>query len=368
MVTINPQLSASFEETLDRHKLLLTSKIVKDLPPQRLGSVSNLMFVDYLALGYPLVASPVSVNGESWLSGSAIYLVPVRSRQELYDLVANALAEGLSLGLGTDDLRTLASLLQRLLSCGSRVEMVGVLRRWGIPWDHANTLQDTESNLWSSDGDFRRDVPDATASVLEHIGHSLIVDLHDRSSIQHSTTNGEGNSKESADTDYSLDDSTTKAREPQFPDIAQVELVLQPSDGIAGATLTSGPYRGGSPDPETKRQVEAAAIEFVTAWLTSQGFTVEDRQRDNYGYDLLASSAQQNLKVEVKGTDASEPRFFLTRNEWGSRADAEWRLALVTSARSAPTLTFLTGDEVARQFSFEALTWECKPRQSSPGI
>ena len=95
---------------------------------------------------------------------------------------------------------------------------------------------------------------------------------------------------------------------------------------------------------------------------------MEDRQRDNYGYDLLASSAQQNLKVEVKGTDASEPRFFLTRNEWGSRADAEWRLALVTSARSAPTLTFLTGDEVARQFSFEALTWECKPRQSSPGI
>jgi hypothetical protein len=155
--------------------------------------------------------------------------------------------------------------------------------------------------------------------------------------------------------------------------VPTIEVSKPPTKGIephipapltADDTVSIEVCGGDYPDSETRQKVEVAAIEFMMAWLTSRGYVVQDRQRDNCGYDLLATSAQQNLKVEVKGTDASAPRFFITRNEWRSRVDAEWRLALVTSARSTPTLTLLTGEEVERQFSFEALAWECKPRTS----
>ena len=120
---------------------------------------------------------------------------------------------------------------------------------------------------------------------------------------------------------------------------------------------------GGFSDPATRRAVELAAVEFVWTHFESLGYTVHDYQRDNLGYDLLAVKPGSTLKLEVKGTDGVAPRFFLTRNERRCAAqDADWRLVMVTSARTAPQLQVLTIQEVERMFNLDPLAWECTPR------
>ncbi len=117
---------------------------------------------------------------------------------------------------------------------------------------------------------------------------------------------------------------------------------------------------GGFPDPQTRKKVEVAAIAFVIQELTRRGFRVSDHQREDRGYDLLAVSPLSKLLVEVKGTDSSAPRFFLTRNEHRcSTKKAEWRLFVVSEARSAPLLHEYTAAEMHRQFALAPLGWEC---------
>ena len=130
-----------------------------------------------------------------------------------------------------------------------------------------------------------------------------------------------------------------------------LECIDKVSVGVGG---------GGFGDPLTRKEVEEAAVRVVTAELNKKGFVVEDRQRENCGYDLLAISPKEILKVEVKGTDSEIPRFFITRNERASAAvDPEWRLAIVTAARRAPVIHFLTAPEAEKLFLFDALAWEC---------
>jgi len=117
---------------------------------------------------------------------------------------------------------------------------------------------------------------------------------------------------------------------------------------------------GGFADPQTRREIELAAIHYVTRELECEGFAVEDRQRENCGYDLLARRGQEEFLYEVKGTDADVPRFFISRNERNfSKRNQNWRLAIVTSARANPTLLVLTPAEMEAQFTFDCLAWEC---------
>lgn len=120
---------------------------------------------------------------------------------------------------------------------------------------------------------------------------------------------------------------------------------------------------GGYADAETRLEIELAAIAAVTHELQRRGFAVHDRQRENLGYDLLAVSKVETLLVEVKGTESSIPRFFLTRNEWAcAQAQLVWRLFVVCQARSAPVLHEYTQKEVARLFTLDPLAWECTQR------
>lgn len=117
---------------------------------------------------------------------------------------------------------------------------------------------------------------------------------------------------------------------------------------------------GGFGDPEKRKKVEKAAIDFVTARLIERGFDVHDRQRDNVGYDLLAVKDSGNLFVEVKGTASFQPRFFLSRNE--SRCSSqhqEWRLFVVSGCDTAPRLHEFTASEMRQKFTFDPLAWEC---------
>lgn len=120
------------------------------------------------------------------------------------------------------------------------------------------------------------------------------------------------------------------------------------------------PRKGSFPDAKERKEIEQAAINFVTRTLEARGFTVTDRQKDNCGYDVLATSSQGRLLVEVKGTTSLVPRFYVTRNEYQcSVGQQEWRLFVVTSARTAPRLHEYTGPEMRAAFAFDPLVWEC---------
>jgi len=100
----------------------------------------------------------------------------------------------------------------------------------------------------------------------------------------------------------------------------------------------------------------------VTAQYESQRYKVESRESQNLGYDLWAFKPGSTLYLEVKGTDGLTPRFFLTRNERKFAAkEPDWRLVMVTRARTAPQSQVLTMEEVQCSFNLDPLAWECTP-------
>jgi hypothetical protein len=115
------------------------------------------------------------------------------------------------------------------------------------------------------------------------------------------------------------------------------------------------------PDSVHRKAVETAAIEAVKDFLRhQQGYRITDRQKDNCGYDLLAKREQQpiELHVEVKGTNSSVPRFFISRTEKAYMYNPRWRLAIVTNALDNPVVSVLTVNQVEKKFVFNPLSWE----------
>lgn len=123
---------------------------------------------------------------------------------------------------------------------------------------------------------------------------------------------------------------------------------------------------GGFADPQTRKEIENAAIAFVWQQLKDvEGFTVHDHQRENRGYDLFAKKKTTSLLIEVKGTDASLPRFFLTRNEsCCAKTNSNWRLYVVCQARTNPVVFKYTEAEMRESFDLDPLAWECTQSDS----
>jgi hypothetical protein len=120
------------------------------------------------------------------------------------------------------------------------------------------------------------------------------------------------------------------------------------------------PRKASFPDAKVRKEIENAAINFATKTLEHRGFTVSDHQKDKCGYDLLATSPESRMFVEVKGTTSSVPRFYVTRNEYQcSVGQKEWRLFVVTDAITGPKLHEYTGPEMRDAFAFDPLAWEC---------
>lgn len=117
---------------------------------------------------------------------------------------------------------------------------------------------------------------------------------------------------------------------------------------------------GGFADARVRAEIEIAAIQAVTNSYEEKGYLVIDRQKENVGYDLEALKGKTKLKLEVKGTDSDQPRFFISRNEMKcSKTDAAWRLVVVTQARKSPILQAYTSDEMNSLFNLDVLAWEC---------
>jgi hypothetical protein len=113
------------------------------------------------------------------------------------------------------------------------------------------------------------------------------------------------------------------------------------------ATATGGGFGNGSVDPEENKDVELAAVAFVTKYYERDGWTVRDVSASDLGWDLECTSNGQIHLVEVKGRKAAYPAFVtLTRRERTAfeRAidDEEWakryHLGVVHQATAKPTL------------------------------
>ncbi|QFH69549.1 DUF3883 domain-containing protein [Enterobacter sp. E76] len=129
------------------------------------------------------------------------------------------------------------------------------------------------------------------------------------------------------------------------------------------AEPTTDSFDGQYGDAKTRKAVEEAAIKAVWKYLEDNGYTVKDRQSDNCGYDLYAQKGKTFILAEVKGTDSSQPRFLLSRNERAhSETDAGWRLFVVCKARTSPEIMQYTADEMEAAFSFSPKSWECHPK------
>jgi len=121
------------------------------------------------------------------------------------------------------------------------------------------------------------------------------------------------------------------------------------------------------PDQAHRDLVEAKSMEKMQALFIEQGLSPEDVSRENRGYDLDVQDASgvSVYHVEVKGTAASVPGFFLTRNELKkSESDPLWELAIVTDALDVPQVERYTAKEMQKFFRFDPLLWrgELRPR------
>ncbi len=164
-------------------------------------------------------------------------------------------------------------------------------------------------------------------------------------------------------TDFRKDSSTIKrfgsTRKPGS--VAGILFLESPSgDKFAAKREQTRIRNGGFPDAKTRKLIEVAAVNFVKKDYEKMGYEVADHQALNRGYDLLATKSRRQLKLEVKGTTSENPRFFLSRNERRcSRIHDDWRLVVVTRARTKPQSRTFTAAAMERFFNFSALTWEC---------
>lgn len=93
-------------------------------------------------------------------------------------------------------------------------------------------------------------------------------------------------------------------------------------------------------DQERKAQIEKAAIRASCSHFESLGYSIKSVEKDNVGWDLVATSGKTTLNIEVKGLSGDNFAIELTPNEYKAFvAESEsYRLAVVVSALNKPAL------------------------------
>lgn len=99
-------------------------------------------------------------------------------------------------------------------------------------------------------------------------------------------------------------------------------------------------------DVERRKQIEVAAILAVGSKLESMGFTIKSVEKDNLGYDLVATREDETLHFEVKGRSGKDVCADLSANEFDclkqyareQRPSAHYRIAIVTDALVDPVI------------------------------
>lgn len=99
--------------------------------------------------------------------------------------------------------------------------------------------------------------------------------------------------------------------------------------------------RGNAQDQEKKAKVEKAAIRACCTHFENLGYDVVSVEKDNVGWDLVATSGRSSLRIEVKGLSGMVFSIELTPNEYNAftQQASDYRLAVVINALDNPSLS-----------------------------
>jgi hypothetical protein len=112
--------------------------------------------------------------------------------------------------------------------------------------------------------------------------------------------------------------------------------------------LQSG-HRRSTPDRSQILAVEIAAINAVWDYYEERQFTVKSVEKENLGWDLVATQGDAEFRIEVKGTSQDSITAELTPNEYAMALKHKnaYRICIVTEALSvADVHVFKFSDEV----------------------
>lgn len=113
-------------------------------------------------------------------------------------------------------------------------------------------------------------------------------------------------------------------------------------------------HRMPKPDSELNKRIEKAAVDMVIKHYKSLGYDIEDRQKDNIGWDLEAKYGEIELHLEVKGNASAEAFVRISRNEYKAmmKNRDSYRLCVVTNALKSPQLYVFASEDTGEW------TWE----------
>jgi hypothetical protein len=118
-------------------------------------------------------------------------------------------------------------------------------------------------------------------------------------------------------------------------------------------------------DPETNREVERAAIKFVTEWYEERGWNVKSVEAMKCGYDLRCTNQTKEEDVEVKGVQGTGQSFIITANEVReARDNANFVICIVNSALSSNRqMTRYNGKDLIEKFELIELAYRASLRE-----
>lgn len=107
------------------------------------------------------------------------------------------------------------------------------------------------------------------------------------------------------------------------------------------------------------RDVEEAAVRFVTNRYRDLGYKVRSTEADKIGYDLHCSRRGEVRHVEVKGRALDGNVVILTRGEWErAQRNDRWLLAIVSRANSERAVVVeWAGAEIQKRFRIDPIAF-----------
>ncbi len=141
----------------------------------------------------------------------------------------------------------------------------------------------------------------------------------------------------------------------------------QPSKPTTPARLAKLPAGAGFGTAEENREVESAAVRFVTRKLEHAGWKVESVESERNGYDLRCKKGRRTKHVEVKGIRGSRLRFVITASEVrAALEDSDFELHVVTKALTHPRERTWSGRAFHASFTTQPLQYFASLKSGKP--
>lgn len=132
------------------------------------------------------------------------------------------------------------------------------------------------------------------------------------------------------------------------------------SESITNIEKTGAGF-GGS---ETNREVEKAAIQYVTNEYMKSNWIVKSVEAEKIGFDLLCQKGENQEHIEVKGIQGDLLSFIITAGEVKrAQTDQFFVLCIVASALTSPKLYKFTAIEFNQRFNLETISYRANLRE-----